>query len=61
MSVDYAYHLLEVPPEAPMHVIRRAYTRQAVQYHPETAPDGGSRRRVDRVPALYHLNCVPIL
>lgn len=49
LSVDEAYRFLEVPPGAPMHVIRRAYTRQVVLYHPETAPDGGSSRQIGRV------------
>ena len=44
-----------------MHVVRRAYTRQVVLYHPETAQDGGSSRQVGRVTGFYRIICKMIL
>jgi hypothetical protein len=60
MSVSDAYRCLDVPPEAPMHVIRRAYTSQVVQYHPDTAPDGGSPRQLGQVLASHRV-VLPVL
>ena len=53
------YHVLNVPRDADLRTIRRAYKRLAVQFHPDQNPDPEATERFKEVAAAYAILTEP--